>query len=129
MMRSLGALGVLLLAGCTSAIQQPPQSIIRPRVEILHINGTFEPVTFAVQREKIRVTEGRGPCETNDPMPTGQSLRPLPPMPNGAPKALGQMPNYCPVTVPLAAHTIHNLNTPPVLRKQVPPPTPAEPQP
>lgn len=128
-MRAIAATGVLLLTGCTPAMQQQEAKygILRPRYEVVKINGTVEPVVFAVDRAVLRTGE-RGPCETNDPMPSGEFRQPAPPMPvSAAPSSSVPMPNYCPVTAPAAVKpaTVRTLRPP----KQVQPATPTEPQP
>jgi hypothetical protein len=129
-MRAIAAAGVLLLTGCTQAMQQQEAryGILRPRYEVTRINGTFEPVVFTIDRARLLQTEERGPCQTNDPMPTGEFRQPRAPMPVAAtPSSPAPMPNYCPVTAPATAKsTVVSTPRPP---KQVQPATPSEPRP
>jgi hypothetical protein len=128
-MRAISLAGLLLLAGCTAAVQQQaPQDILRRRGEIRHTSGTSKPVAVAVGRGNGPIVAARAPCETNDPMPVGQSRQPPPPMLRATtPYPVAPMPNYCPVTVPAAARTTH-VSTPRPPRR-VQPPAPTEPRP
>lgn len=106
-MRATSALCLLLLAGCTGAMEEPRDGILRPRPRILHINGAFEPVAFVVDGERRPArAEDREPCQTNDPMPVAQLGRELPQMLRSRPLSVAPMPNYCPVTVPLAGRSV-----------------------
>jgi hypothetical protein len=127
-MRMTCALCLLLLSGCASAVQQPEHSILRPRPKVLYVNGTLEPMTFAMNRSTYAISkEGREPCETNDPMAT--ALSPLPPsaMPTSRPLRVAAMPNYCPVTRPASSKTVFTRAPHPP--KVAPAPAPTEPQP
>lgn len=109
--------------------QQPGElTIIDPGPKILHINGTFEPVTFVVDAERISANvERRGACQTNDPMPVARLGQAVPQMPRSQPLSVAPMPNYCPVTAPIASRTVvvSGRNVPEVLQR----PEPTEPQP
>jgi hypothetical protein len=52
-MRATSALCLLLLSGCAAGMQPSQESILHPQQEILHINGTLEPVTFAIPRKHV----------------------------------------------------------------------------
>lgn len=126
-MRATSALCLLLLSGCAAGVQQPHEITLRPRSKILRINGTFEPVTFAVDHKRYAVVvTGREACQTNDPMPTGQFDQPAPRMLNVRPLRVAPMPNACPVTVPLAGKSVLTSSPRP---KTVPAPAPAKSQP
>ena len=129
-MRATSALCLLLLAGCAGAMRQQPGEItlIDSGPKILHINGTFEPVTFVVDAERVPVnSERRGACQTNDPMPVARLGQAVPQMLRSQPLYVAPMPNYCPVTAPIASRTVVTSggNVPQVLQRPAPP----EPQP
>lgn len=127
-MRTIPVLGILLLAGCAAAAtEQPREPILRPGAEILHAGGTSNPVKSAVKGKTVRITHGRAPCQTNDPMPTGNFGQPPARTLNVHPLRVAPMPNYCPVTVPLVANPVPVRG--PIPRKTVPKPTPLEPRP
>jgi hypothetical protein len=109
--------------------QQPGELTILDRgPKILHINGTFEPVTFVVDdAQRPAKGERREACQTNDPMPVAQLGREVPRMLRSRPLYVAPMPNYCPVTVPLTGKSvvISTPSAPKVLQR----PTPSEPQP
>jgi hypothetical protein len=133
-MRAASALCLLLLSGCAAGLQDPAHSVLRPAPKVLHINGTFEPVAFVVDRVPMRpkhrlamAPTGREACETNDPMPTGHFKEPARWMPQGRPLHVAPMPNACPVTVPLTAKTV--TASTPLTPGTVPAPTPYDPQP
>jgi hypothetical protein len=52
-MRAASALCLLVLSGCAAGMQQSQESILHPGSEILQINGTLEPVTFAIPRKRV----------------------------------------------------------------------------
>lgn len=127
-MRAISLAGLLLLAGCTAAVQQQgPEDILRPRNVIRHSNGTSKPMVIGAARGRGRIVEERAPCETNDPMPVGQFRLPSLPMLRATTPPVAPMPNYCPVTLAAAARTTH-VSTPRPPRR-VQPPAPTEPRP
>ena len=86
--------GLLLLAGCTSALQQQESyGVPGARYEIVRINGTFEPVVFVVDRDKVW-TEAPAPCETGDPVPEGELRQPESTPPAKTPSA-APVPDDC----------------------------------
>jgi hypothetical protein len=129
-MRATSALCLILLSGCAGAMEQRPGelTILDPGPKILHINGTFEPVTFVVDAERLLAdAERREACQTNDPMPIAQLGQAIPQMLRSQPLYVAPMPNYCPVTAPIASGTVavSGRNVPEVVQQ----PTPSEPQP
>jgi hypothetical protein len=52
-MRATCALGLLLLSGCAAGMQHSGGSILHPGPETVQINGTLEPVTFAIPRKRV----------------------------------------------------------------------------
>lgn len=97
-MRITFALTILLVAGCAAApggsrdAAQPSRESRDLAAALLELDSTM-----------IRRMATRAPCETNDPMPTGRFVQPLPAMPR-AQTPVPRMPNLCPVTAgPLAA--------------------------
>lgn len=127
-MRTTSAtLCLLFLSACATTLQDPDHSVLRPRPKILHVNGTLEPVTFAVDHRRAVLGARGAPCQTNDPMPTGALERPIPHMPRSHPLRVAPMPNFCPVTAPLAGTSV--ITSVPLPLKTAPAPTPTEPQP
>jgi hypothetical protein len=127
-MRATSALCLVLLSGCAGAMEQPRDAILSPRPRILHINGTFEPVTFVVDHKRVASkAERRQACQTNDPMPVAQLGQAVPRVFRAHPLQVAPMPNYCPVTVPLTGNTVvaSTPSGPKVLQR----PEPSEPQP
>lgn len=129
-MRATSALCLVLLSGCAGAMRQQPGelTIIDTGPRILHINGTFEPVTFVVDAERLPAdVERRGACQTNDPMPVALVGQAIPQMLRSQPLYVAPMPNYCPVTAPIASRTVvvSGQNVPEALQR----PAPSEPQP
>jgi hypothetical protein len=127
-MRATSALCLVLLSGCARAMEQPRELILDPGPKILHINGTLEPVTFVVDNERRPATvERRDPCQTNDPMPIARLGQAVPGMLRSRPLSVAPMPNYCPVTVPMASSSVlvSGRNAPEVVQGPAPP----EPQP
>ncbi len=98
-MRTTSTLCLLLVAGCATAVQDPPTQpgVLRART-ILHVNGTGEPIAIKLDNSVV-VTQGLGPCETNDPMPTFAPRQVAPMLRAATPKLpVPNMPNLCPVT-------------------------------
>jgi hypothetical protein len=129
-MRATSALCLILLSGCAGAMRQQAGEItlIGSGPKILHINGTFEPVPFVVDNERRPVISERGgACQTNDPMPIARLGQAVPRMLRSHPLYVAPMPNYCPVTAPIASSTIvvSGRNVPEVLQR----PALSEPQP
>jgi hypothetical protein len=52
-MRATFALSLLLLSGCAAGARQTDAPLLNPGLESLHINGTLEPVTFAVPQKQV----------------------------------------------------------------------------
>ena len=127
-MRAVSALNLLLLSGCAAAARQTEEPLLRVQPEILHVNGTVEPVAFTLDGDGIIArAEPRQPCQTNDPMPTGSFTTPPPKMLNVRPLRVAPMPNYCPVAAPTRTRSV--ITTAPRPPKGVPAPLPTEPQP
>lgn len=126
-MRTISVLSLALLAGCAAAMEQPDVPILRPRYEVLAINGTVEPVVFAVERGTRRAAQRREPCETNDPMPTGNFKDAPQQMLSVRPLHVAAMPNYCPVTAPRTNKSVTTRAPRPPRKVQRP--EPSEPQP
>lgn len=100
-MRTSPALCLLLLAGCAAGAREPlPKPGVLRAPTILHVNGTFEPVSFKLDSGFRLTRRPSAPCETNDRMPTGTfAPHQVAPMLRAAtPKQPGPMPNLCPVT-------------------------------
>lgn len=128
--RAASALCVLLLSGCTGAMEQQRRelTLVDPGPKILHIHGTFEPVAFVVDAQRRPANEvRRGACQTNDPMPVAQLGQAVPRMLRSHPLHVAPMPNYCPVTAPVTIRPVVTSGTkaPEVLQR----PTASKPQP
>lgn len=99
-MRNTSALCLLLLGGCAAAHETLPQpGVLRPRT-VLHVNGTFEPVSFKVNTIQSLGVGALNPCETNDRMPI-RTVSPgqVAPMPRAtSPGTSVPIPNACAVT-------------------------------
>lgn len=128
MRATFSLLSLLVLSGCAAGMRQPHEIMLRPRPKIVQINGTVEPVAFVAKHTRIAAARGsREPCQTNDPMPTGQFEEPAPRMLYVRPLHVAPMPNYCPVTVPLTSTSVVTSGPRPL--KSDPAPVPAQPQP
>jgi hypothetical protein len=129
-MRKTSAFSLLLLAGCASGHPQEQQRIdIRQAPEV--VSATVPDSVAWVQVQGARMRLATLPCETNDPMPTGNfrsfMVPRSMPMPNSpALRSLPYIPNACPVTVgPLASKpvpTVHLRGRKTVPQPQTEPP-------
>ena len=127
-MRATSALCLLLLSGCTGAMEQPRDGLLRPRPKVLHVDGALQPVAFVVDDERRPgKAEYREACQTNDPMPVAQLGREVPRMLRSHPLHVAPMPNYCPVTVPSTGKSV--VTSTPSAPKVPQRPEPTEPQP
>lgn len=129
-MRKRSAFCLLLLAGCASGHPQEQQRLeSRPALEI--VSSTVPDSVAWVQVPGARMKLASMPCETNDPMPTGNFGKFMVPrsmpMPNSpALRPLPYIPNACPVTVgPLASKSVPTLHL--RGRKTVPQPQTGQP--
>jgi hypothetical protein len=133
MMKPIFALCLAALAGCATGARrgEPLPPVQAPQVQYVEESpqASASPLKSGVVITRADIAgSGRGPCQTNDPMPVAKLGRAqAAPMPSAPmPPSVAPMPNLCPVTVPWTATTV--VTKTPLNREQQEPPAPSEPR-
>jgi hypothetical protein len=101
---------------------------VTARPKLPHAGAASEPEAFVqADTQTIVLMNGRGPCQTNDPMPIGRLDQPVPQMPTSPPLRVAPIPNACPVTRPWSHTTV--FTTAPRAPRTVPAQGTTKPQP